>query len=323
MAEVERMSSMLLRLYAISLDRSAPDFLSSALGEFRRLLPFDSAWWGLFTACEGRFAIQASYVEGLPYEMDRLWLSIQEEDVIGHAVLAQPGRTLSFAPAMVERTPGSRWLARRTGFRHVLCTQMHNPITDQHAFLALSRHDDARFTPAERRFKEIFMQHLGASATINQATYLGHLRDGRDEPDRAAAVLDRAGNVHVQDARFARLVRQEWPNWRGPSVPEPLRRCLEGEKQVFQGERIGAAASSLGALVLVEVKPRSPLDDLTPRERAVAEAFAKGESYKEIARSLRMAPATVRHHLRSIYVKLNVSSKAQIVQVVCANGKSA
>lgn len=323
MAEVERMSSMLLRLYAISLDRSAPDFLPSALGELRRLLPFDSAWWALTTVSEGRFAFQASYVEGLPYEMDGLWLSIQEDDVIGHAVLAQPGRTLNFAPATVERTPGSRWLARRTGFRHVLCTQMHNPVTDQHAFLALSRHDDvARFTPAERRFKELFMQHLGASATINQATYLGHLRASRSEPDRAAAVLDRAGNVHVQDSRFARLVRQEWPNWRGPRVPEPLRQCLEGETQ-FQGARIDAAASSLGALVLVELKPRSPLDDLTPRERAVAEAFALGESYKEIARSLRMAPATVRHHLRSIYVKLNVSSKAQIVQVVCANGRRA
>lgn len=137
MAEVERMSSMLLRLYAISLDRSAPDFLPSALGELRRLLPFDSAWWALTTVSEGRFAFQASYVEGLPYEMDGLWLSIQEDDVIGHAVLAQPGRTLNFAPATVERTPGSRWLARRTGFRHVLCTQMHNPVTDQHAFLAL------------------------------------------------------------------------------------------------------------------------------------------------------------------------------------------
>ncbi len=318
-ASTEGLSNFLLRLYAIGHQRTVPDFLPSMLSELRKYLPFDSAWWALTTTQRGRFTFQASYVEGLPNEMPDLWLEIQEEDVIGHAVLLQPGRTRNFAPSEVDSTPGARWLAHRTGFRNVLCTQLYNPATDQNSFLALSRHSNrTRFTSAERGFKELVMRHVDATASINRAVYLDRLRDDRCNEARAAAIVDRAGVVHAQDFGFAELVQREWPGFRGPGVPPALRRHVVSQDQNFEGLRTRAALSSLGAFVLIELSPRSRLDDLTPRERDVAAAFATGESYKEISRSLGMAPATVRHHLRSIYAKLNVSNKAQIVQLVCS-----
>ena len=311
------MSCLLLRLYSISYERPAPEFLPAVLSELRKCLPFNSAWWGLTTFDRDRFAFQASYVEGLPPEMDSLWLTIQEEDVIGHAVLRESGRTLKFAPAEVDQTPGAKWLAHRTGFRNVLCTQVHNAATNQNAFLALSRHDDsARFTSAERRFKELLMQHWDRMTTFNHAAYLQRLQDSRGDANCGAAVVDHAGFVHTHDARFAGLLKREWPNWRGPCVPEPLRRQLGRGDRAFQGEQITASASFLWPLALIELTPRSPLDDLTPRERAVAQAFVTGKTYKETARSLGMAPATARHHLRAIYSKLNVSNKAAIVRLI-------
>lgn len=321
MATAERMSDFLLRLYAIGHQRSVLDFLPSMLGELRTHLPFDSAWWALSTTERGRFAFQASYVEGLPKEMHKLWLSIQDDDVIGHAVLLEPGRTLNFAPSEVDRTPGARWLSHRTGFRNVLCTQLHNPATHQHAFLALSRHDDrTRFTGAERRFKQLVMRHLDATATINRSVYLDRLRDGRCNEDTAAAIVDQSGGVHAQDVRFSELVRREWPNFRGPGIPASLRRHLTSDGPDFEGLRIRATIASLGAFDLIELGPRSPLDNLTPRERDIAAAFAAGDSYKEIARNQGIAPATVRHHLRSIYAKLNVSNKVQIARLVRSGG---
>lgn len=320
MANIESMSDFLLRLYAIGHQQPVSDFLPSMLGEFRKYLPFDSAWWALTTTSRGRYAFQASYVEGLPNEMHRLWLSIQDDDVIGHAVLLQPGRTLNFSPAEVDRTAGAKWLSHHTGFRNVLCTQLYNPATHQNSFLALSRHDDrARFTSAERRFKELLMRHLDATAIINRTIYLDRLRDGRGNVDSAAAIIDRAGVVHAQDMRFAELLKREWPTFRGSNLPASLRHRVTMEEQDFQGQRIRGTISSLGAFALVELSSRSPLDDLSPRERDVAAAFAMGESYKEISRSQGMAPATVRHHLRSIYAKLNVSNKAQIVKLVCSD----
>lgn len=53
--------------------------------------------------------------------------------------------------------------------------------------------------------------------------------------------------------------------------------------------------------------PSSPA--LSERERAVAEKFAAGLTYREIGEALFIAPSTVRTHLAAIYEKLGVNNK--------------
>ena len=53
---------------------------------------------------------------------------------------------------------------------------------------------------------------------------------------------------------------------------------------------------------------------LSEREGEVAELYARGETYKAIARALGIAPATVRKHLNAIYQKLGVSNKIELLQ---------
>lgn len=64
------------------------------------------------------------------------------------------------------------------------------------------------------------------------------------------------------------------------------------------------------------LRPREPRDLLTRQEGAVADAFAQGHSYKEVARSLQLAPATVRHHLRAVYLKLGINDKAALARLI-------
>jgi len=52
--------------------------------------------------------------------------------------------------------------------------------------------------------------------------------------------------------------------------------------------------------------------DLSPREQQIAERYAVGCSYQEIAAELNIAPSTVRTHLAAIYRKLEVSSKLEL-----------
>jgi DNA-binding CsgD family transcriptional regulator len=52
--------------------------------------------------------------------------------------------------------------------------------------------------------------------------------------------------------------------------------------------------------------------DLSPREQQIAERYAAGCSYQEIAAELHIAPSTVRTHLATIYRKLEVSSKVDL-----------
>jgi NarL family two-component system response regulator YdfI len=60
--------------------------------------------------------------------------------------------------------------------------------------------------------------------------------------------------------------------------------------------------------------------DLTERELEVLESLVRGERNKEIAMSLGVTERTVRAHLSTIYMKLNVDSRAQAVAVAIERG---
>ena len=51
---------------------------------------------------------------------------------------------------------------------------------------------------------------------------------------------------------------------------------------------------------------------LSPREKEIAVAFARGDNYQRIAANFHIAPSTVRTHLATIYRKLGVSSKIEL-----------
>ena len=59
---------------------------------------------------------------------------------------------------------------------------------------------------------------------------------------------------------------------------------------------------------------------LTPREREVLQAAAAGASNKEVAEMLVISPQTVMVHLRSIYRKLNVTSRTAASRWAVENG---
>ncbi len=60
--------------------------------------------------------------------------------------------------------------------------------------------------------------------------------------------------------------------------------------------------------------PRKKLDSpLSPREKEIVEGLVDGLSYKMIADKLSISLDTVRQHIRNIYRKLNVNSKAEVI----------
>lgn len=55
------------------------------------------------------------------------------------------------------------------------------------------------------------------------------------------------------------------------------------------------------------------LQVLTPGERRVAESVAAGMSNKDVAAALHLSPRTVESHLRNVFLKLEVTSRSQLV----------
>jgi DNA-binding NarL/FixJ family response regulator len=91
----------------------------------------------------------------------------------------------------------------------------------------------------------------------------------------------------------------------------------------------GAPISSAAAVYLLdrlrsssEIEVAAPENSgLTPREVELLELFAKGESYKDAARTLGISPLTVGNHVKSIYRKLAVHSRGEAVYEAIKTGQ--
>jgi len=60
--------------------------------------------------------------------------------------------------------------------------------------------------------------------------------------------------------------------------------------------------------------------ELTEREMTVLRALAKGQSNKQIGRSLFISETTVKAHLKSIFAKLNVLSRTEAIAAAARRG---
>ncbi len=69
-------------------------------------------------------------------------------------------------------------------------------------------------------------------------------------------------------------------------------------------------------LIIVEIWPLGPLDNLSNREQEIVDLLAKGLTFKEAAKELMLSPSTVSNHLYRIYQKLNIGSKSELLQLL-------
>ena len=93
----------------------------------------------------------------------------------------------------------------------------------------------------------------------------------------------------------------------------------------------GAPISAAAAVYLLDRlraapdRPAAPDDapdsGLTAREVELLQLFARGESYKEAARTLGISPLTVGNHVKSIYRKLAVHSRGEAVYEAMRSGQ--
>ncbi len=80
------------------------------------------------------------------------------------------------------------------------------------------------------------------------------------------------------------------------------------------------AAHHVSTLPAASAPPIRREIDLTERELEVLASLVRGERNKEIAKSLGVTERTVRAHLSTIYLKLDVDSCAQAVAVAIEKG---
>jgi ATP/maltotriose-dependent transcriptional regulator MalT len=123
-----------------------------------------------------------------------------------------------------------------------------------------------------------------------------------------SALADARTNLHLG----AHLRRRR----RRAEARAHLRRALE----TF--ERLGAAGWAERAAAELRAsgetaRRRDPTtrDELTPQERQIARLVAAGASNREAAQQLFLSPRTVEYHLRKVFQKLGIASRAELAGV--------
>jgi DNA-binding NarL/FixJ family response regulator len=121
-------------------------------------------------------------------------------------------------------------------------------------------------------------------------------------PERDAVVPIDQGRQLASLMRNSRFVQIDTENHM-PLADEPAWPRIVSEIEAFLKE---TTQKSAGDAAL-------PLNELTPRERAVLEAVAGGLDNAEIAASLGLSEKTIRNHITRIFDKIGVAHRYQAI----------
>ena len=101
---------------------------------------------------------------------------------------------------------------------------------------------------------------------------------------------------------------------------DPLDLVLSAVRSAAAGESVVSPALLARLLPRLVTRQRGRNPDLTPREREILHAMARGGSNQQIADELHLSRDTVRNHVASILSKLGVNSKLQAVTLAIQRG---
>lgn len=244
------------------------------------------------------------------------WLKYQHEDTLARDMANFPNRTFNInIAAEYSGTDIYNHHCKPYGMEHVLGTVFLDKDTQLFNYLLFYRADQARpYTEDERELKEELAQHLIEAVRTNWLTNLPHLFSPKQRSSfNAIAACNENGSLMAAMPSFVDACRREWPNWKGPFLPEDLISALRGKNSKYVGANMTVSMRPLGNLTILRIRDKIPADNLTPRELEVAQQFSNGLDYKTIAQALLLSPSTIRTHLNNIYLKLSIDNKASLV----------
>jgi ATP/maltotriose-dependent transcriptional regulator MalT len=178
--------------------------------------------------------------------------------------------------------------------------------------------DDAMAARALRSF-EIFARSEAqgwASAFVARCRALLARGVEADAHFARAILLHARAGLDLERARTELLWGQALRRQARDADARPhLRAAMESLCRLGGGawlEQARAALADMGESVGGRTQ-RQATDLLTPREREIVELVALGATNREVAGRLELSPRTVDHHLRQVFSKLGISSRAELM----------
>ncbi len=299
-------------------EREPPaDFRRAALGALAAHIEFSAAIWGSAAIGAG-LAFREVVMTGLPETALAEVEAGASVDPKLMQVLGTPGKSIAYSVGDGDPDLMQVQMARY-GVKHIMSTAFFDvELGLASGIVLLGAETAAPFDETARRFMEAGFGHLLRCWSENQIRALEReIAEAAGLSSHAAA--SHHGVVSAAQEGFLVLFRREWPGWRGPLLPEAVRGLLLGpEGGRYLGAEIVLSVRHGHDVSLLLVRQRVVADDLRPRERAVAQLCAGGASYREIAQTLGIAPATARNHIAAVHRRLGVNRNSEIAALLAA-----
>jgi DNA-binding CsgD family transcriptional regulator len=312
---------LIARLYRSSWSIPPDAFRDWALRQVQQIIPFDAALWG--SGGLGRMQFQTCALIDLPpafpraleltHDINPAWAVLSRNVGVPVDMREQIGDRVLFKSEFYQK------VLQPFGIERILSTLQIDDRSGLYSLISLYRRDRTQlFTEQDRLRQQRIAFHL---VNANSHAFFLHLsRTQTERPaESAAAAVDSAGALYESMPRFHELLARYFPDQ--SARPLPFELPPEGETRVVKGLCI--RTEPLADLRCVYIWPAGPLDKLTPREREIVYAIARGLSFKQAARRVGIAPSTVANHLYRVYRKLGVYSRNELAGLVYPGLESA
>ncbi|MRW88368.1 hypothetical protein GJ699_00010 [Duganella sp. FT80W] len=321
---MEQMDTLLLQLYGALRECRGVGFVDYAMNLFKPVLVYDSARMTTVDLRGGGVVVRQSLLFREPDDMMLDWSTIATSDLVMRDALDKMNQAVIFHASSRFPTRSSsdtimRDYTHRYEHRNGTVQMMHDASSGHHIGMSLYRAaDSAHYSEADRLAAQRLLPHLAEAIKLNDALH-GPRPDDEGAARGRLAIASFDGRLHYCGPAFETLLQLEWPDWRMPRLPRALMEGLaRGTARRHQGRHTLFTATVVGERLFLRGRQQFRLDQLAPREREVARLFGGGHSYKEIARQLELAPATVRNTVQRVYQKLSVGSKAQLAKLMAS-----
>lgn len=307
--KLNRFGQLVFELHDASHALLASDFQDWAVTRIRDEIPFAAAWWGVATLEDDATSVLHSACYGLENGFAQEWKAIAPRDDLRERAVGSPGVTAVKSGHSADLD--LRRFDRRHGMHSILSTVVKDKTGTLAQFIVLSRPEsEAPFSRGERDLKELITPHL-------MQAWNASWRDTPAANGQPSALLAADGRLISADNKFLSMMHAAWPDWNGKqiSLTPAHGGGFNGPHGATAKISIQSERGSAPGTVRVSISERS-CAGLSKRERDVAERYAEGRSYKEIAKVLNLSPATVRSYVKACYEKLSVSNKSQLLMML-------
>ena len=326
------LNPLLLDLYEGAQFFSVHDFSEYSLKAIKRRLQFDSASLVDYAVTgQHRVGIQTIHLHQTPIERLHQRVSYAGEetltakgtlvsrDNILQAAIANRGRSVTADVRQAFHKSSMLDYCHRFDNAHSLV--IASPTREGSFSLAAFWRADQKkaYSNDDVALSTYLLPHLLRAKQINQQLAIvgSANNDSRVNSVRAIIMATFDGRLYTISSMAIALLQREWKQWLPPVLPAKLMDTLASNaRRRFVGTALTISASIQGNLLCLELAALSGADMLTPAEDKVAHLAAKGLQYKEIAKCVGAAPATVRNHLQAVYRKLGVTNKTALATAI-------